>query len=185
MDFLANAQPNDRNPDAAKQPSSIHANAKRELAEWQKRWSGKSLKPSFPKQQFEDARSKSVEKFRDSVLAHAKTEATRILNQTEAETGLSESETAQGAKWAAQGTSAHQRLKVARDYLARPNWKTKIKAPIWFRNIWRRYAMATQDKVSYRYAKAFFDVSEKGDAAAPTVLGEFRAFNRTVAKNSN
>lgn len=43
--------------------------------------------------------------------------------------------------------------------------------------------MATQDKVSYRYGKAFFDIL-KSDSNAPTVLEEFRAFSRAVDKNS-
>lgn len=43
--------------------------------------------------------------------------------------------------------------------------------------------MARQDKVSYRYAKAFFDLL-KDDAKAPKVIEELRAFGTTVAKNS-
>ena len=43
--------------------------------------------------------------------------------------------------------------------------------------------MATQDKVSYRYGKAFFDLL-KNEPKAETVLEEFRAFGRLITKNS-
>lgn len=43
--------------------------------------------------------------------------------------------------------------------------------------------MAKQDKVSYRYAKAFFDLL-KDDPKALNVLEEFRAFSSVVKKNS-
>lgn len=93
-----------------KEATELSKNAQRELAEWQQRWSESE---SLAKRDHEDAK-KSVEKFRETVLAHAKTEAQRIQHEAKL---VGESE-ASKAQQGLRKELIHTSVRVARDYLA-------------------------------------------------------------------
>jgi F0F1-type ATP synthase membrane subunit b/b' len=88
----------------------LSTKAKQELAEWQKRWQESE---AIAHQQFEDAK-KTVERFRQTALAHARTEAERI--QSEARL-VGQSEAAKSEQ-RVRAELIHSSVTMARNYLA-------------------------------------------------------------------
>jgi len=107
MDFLRN-----RSVTLATQmqeASELSASAERELGEWKGKWKDAE---AIAHRHFEDTKQ-TVQKFREQVLAHARTESSRILRDAKV-VGESES---QKAEQSLRHELVHSSVKVARNYL--------------------------------------------------------------------